>query len=67
MNKMQPTLALYLHITTHALVSYIRPRIYHFCKTRVRIQNAIFVIPSNNVVRIEDTALSEVLLCMGDG
>ena len=27
-----------------------------FCETRVQAQNAIFVIPYNNVVRIEDTA-----------
>ena len=29
--------------------------IYYFCKTWVRAQKAIFVIPYNNVVRIEDT------------
>ena len=28
-----------------------------FCKTRVQAQNAILVIPYNNVVRIEDTAI----------
>ena len=28
-----------------------------FCKTRVRAQKAILVIPYNSVVRIEDTAL----------
>ena len=31
--------------------------IYYLCITQVRAENAILVIPFNNVVRIEDTAL----------
>ena len=37
---------------------FVTQKIFNiFCKTRVRAQNAILVIPYNNVVRIEDTAI----------
>ena len=36
---------------------FVTPKIFIiFCKTRVRAQNAILVIPYTSVVKIEDTA-----------
>ena len=50
-------------LTSYWLIVLLPQRyIIIFCKTRVRAQNAILVIPCNSLVRIEDTALKWSLI-----
>ena len=44
-------------LTSYWQIVLLPQRYYFFCKPRVRAENAILVIPYNNLVRIEDTAL----------
>ena len=44
-------------LTSYCQIVLLPQRYYYLCKTRVRAQNAILVIPNNSVVRIEDSAL----------